>query len=79
MLQRVIVKGKPAYRFGDTGKAFTYTAGDVASRKRAKTKATKQGAVVTKPAAVAAGRVKTVKTKVRKLKGGTAKSKTAKK
>ena len=41
-IKRVIVKGKPAYKWGDTGKAYTYTSGDEASRKRAKKRAIKQ-------------------------------------
>ena len=35
--------GKPGYRWGDSGKCYTYTAGDAASRERAKKKATAQG------------------------------------
>lgn len=35
--------GKPGFKWGDTGKCYTYTAGDDASRKAAKVKAIKQG------------------------------------
>lgn len=34
--------GKPGYKWGDTGKCYTYTAGNEASRKAAKAKAIKQ-------------------------------------
>lgn len=34
--------GKPGYRFGESGKCYTYTPGDAASRKRAKDSATAQ-------------------------------------
>lgn len=35
--------GKPAYQWGKSGKKYTYTPGNEASRKRAKAKAEKQG------------------------------------
>lgn len=45
-VQRCTKNGKPAYRWGKSGKAYTYTAGDEESRKRAKKKAEKQGIAV---------------------------------
>lgn len=42
-IKRTTVGGKPAYKYGDSGKAYTYTAGDERSRKAAKAKAAKQG------------------------------------
>ena len=41
-IERVTKNGKPGYRFGKSGKVYTYTAGDEASRKRARAKAAKQ-------------------------------------
>jgi hypothetical protein len=38
--------GKPAYQWGNTGKKYTYTAGNAASRERAKKKAIQQGLAV---------------------------------
>jgi hypothetical protein len=45
-IQRVTKNGKPAYRYGDEGKAYTYSAGNVAGRKRAKRKAIQQGLAI---------------------------------
>lgn len=45
-LERVQHKGKPAYRWGKHGKAYTYTAGNKSSRERAKKKALKQGMAI---------------------------------
>ena len=42
-VKRTTKDGKPAYRWGDSGKAYTYTPGDKSSRERAKRKAEKQG------------------------------------
>ena len=41
-------KGKPGYRWGSQGKCYTYTAGNEASRKKAKQKAHLQGAAIGK-------------------------------
>lgn len=38
--------GKPGYRYGKTGKCYTYTAGNEGARKRAKQKAHEQGAAI---------------------------------
>jgi len=38
------VKGKPGYKWGESGKCYTYTLGNAASRKNAKQKAYLQGA-----------------------------------
>lgn len=38
--------GKPGYKWGDSGKCYTYTPNNVASRKRAMDKAKKQGQAV---------------------------------
>lgn len=35
--------GKPGYKWGSSGKCYTYTSGDEEGSKRAKTKAGKQG------------------------------------
>ena len=43
---RVMIDGKPAYRWGKSGKAYTYKAGDTQSRKRAKQSAINQGLAV---------------------------------
>jgi hypothetical protein len=40
------VDEKPAYKFGESGKPYTYTAGDEASRKKAKRKAYLQGVAI---------------------------------
>lgn len=45
-VHRTTVNGKPAYQFGDSGKKYTYTAGNAASRLAAKKKAIKQGLAV---------------------------------
>ncbi len=45
-IKRVVENGKPAFRWGSSGKAYTYTAGNEASRKRAKQKAINQGLAV---------------------------------
>lgn len=37
-IQRTTVKGKPAYKYGERGHAYTYTAGSEASREAAKKK-----------------------------------------
>lgn len=41
--------GKPGYRYGKSGKCYTYTPGNEASRKRAKQKAIIQGSTYEKP------------------------------
>jgi hypothetical protein len=38
--------GKPGYKYGASGKVYTYTPGDPASRERAKKKAAKQGRAI---------------------------------
>jgi hypothetical protein len=45
-VHRTTKNGKPAYKWGKSGKAYTYTAGNEASRKRAKQKAIDQGVAV---------------------------------
>lgn len=45
-VRRIIYHGKPAYRWGKSGKAYTYKAGNEASRKRAKQAAINQGLAV---------------------------------
>ena len=40
------VKGKPGYKYGDSGKCYTYTKGSERSRKAAKRKAHLQGAAI---------------------------------
>lgn len=45
-IERTTKNGRPAFRFGKTGKAYPYTAGDKASRERAKAKAAKQGRAI---------------------------------
>jgi len=37
-------KGRPGYKWGNSGKCYTYAAGDEAGRKKAKEKAHLQGA-----------------------------------
>jgi hypothetical protein len=39
-------EGKPGYKYGESGRCYTYTAGDEAGRKRAKQKAYIQGAAI---------------------------------
>lgn len=41
-VKRSTKNGKPCYKTGETGKCYTYKAGDKASRERAKKKAIKQ-------------------------------------
>ena len=45
-LKRSTKNGKPCYKWGDSGKCYTYTAGDKASRERAKNNAKKQGRAI---------------------------------
>lgn len=45
-LERTTSRGKPGYRWGKSGKIYTYTSGDSASRERAKKKASAQGAAI---------------------------------
>jgi len=45
-VKQVVVSGKPAYRWGEHGKAYTYTPGNATSRERAKKKAINQGLAV---------------------------------
>jgi len=45
-LQRTTVKGKPAYKYGATGKAYPYKPGNAASREAAKKKAIKQALAI---------------------------------
>lgn len=45
-VHRTTLNGKPAYQWGDTGKKYTYAAGNVQSRERAKKKAINQGLAV---------------------------------
>jgi hypothetical protein len=45
-IKRVTENGKPAFRWGDSGKAYSYTPGDAASRLKAKKKAIAQGLAV---------------------------------
>lgn len=45
-VRRVTVGGRPAYRWGESGKAYTYDPGDPESRRRALTAARRQGAAV---------------------------------
>lgn len=63
-VERVTRNGKPGYRWGQTGKVYTYTPGNRASQQRARDAATRQGqaaraagyreATHTPPASVAA-------------------------
>lgn len=43
-VERTTFRGKPGYRWGKSGKVYTYTAGNPSSRERAKKKASAQGA-----------------------------------
>ena len=43
---RTTSKGKPAFKFGKSGKAFTFTAGNADSRDRARAKAVAQGRAI---------------------------------
>jgi len=45
-VKRVVSNGKPAYKWGTVGKAYPYTAGNEASREKAKKKAINQGLAV---------------------------------
>lgn len=45
-VQRGTSNGKPCYKWGNSGKCYTYTAGNEESRKRAKQKAEAQGRAV---------------------------------
>jgi len=45
-LQRTTVNGKPAYKYGATGKAYPYKAGNATSREAAKKKAIKQALAI---------------------------------
>ena len=45
-VKKTTVSGRPAYKWGDSGKAYPYTPGDKASAKRAKQKAIDQGLAV---------------------------------
>lgn len=45
-IERVVKDGKPGYRWGKNGKTYTYTPGDEEGRKRAKSKAEKQGRAI---------------------------------
>ena len=47
-VHRTTANGKPAYQWGTSGKAYTYTAGNKASALVAKKKAIKQGLAVAK-------------------------------
>ena len=40
--------GKPGFKWGKSGKCYTYTPNDKISRKRAKSKAIKQGLAISK-------------------------------
>lgn len=48
--------GKPAYKYGESGKPYTYTAGDAASRKAARDKAARQGRAIEQSKAERHGR-----------------------
>jgi len=45
-VKRCRKNGKPGYKFGNSGKCYTYTAGNDTSRNRAKNKAHIQGAAI---------------------------------
>ena len=45
-IERATKDGKPGFRFGKSGKIYTYTPGDKESRERARKKAEKQGRAV---------------------------------
>lgn len=45
-VERCTVNGKPGYRYGKTGKCYTYTPGNKQSRKKAKQKAIDQGLAI---------------------------------
>ena len=39
-------KGKPGFKWGDSGKCYVYTAGDITGKNRAKASAERQGRAV---------------------------------
>lgn len=45
-IERTTKKGKPCYRWGQSGKCYPYTPGNKRSRERAKKKALKQGRAI---------------------------------
>lgn len=45
-VKRSTKDGKPCYKWGESGKCYTYTANDKTSRDRAKAKALKQGRAI---------------------------------
>lgn len=45
-VRRTTLNGKPAYQWGTSGKKYTYTAGNKASRTRAKQAAERQGRTI---------------------------------
>lgn len=45
-VQRCTINGKPGFRWGSSGKCYGYTAGNSASRNRARNKAERQGRAV---------------------------------
>ena len=45
-VQRCRENGKPGFKFGESGKCYTYIAGDKASKERARAKAEKQGRAI---------------------------------
>lgn len=45
-VQTCTLNGKTGYKWGKSGRCYTYTAGDEASRNRAKNKATTQGRAI---------------------------------
>jgi len=45
-LVRTTVSGKPAYKYGTTGKAYPYKSGNAASREAAKKKAIRQALAI---------------------------------
>lgn len=47
-VQRCRAGGRPGYKWGRTGKCYTYRAGDQAGSKRAKKKALNQGLAIGK-------------------------------
>jgi hypothetical protein len=45
-VQRCVKNNKPGFRWGESGKCYTYTPGDKASRERARKKAAEQGQAI---------------------------------
>ena len=45
-LRKCSSKGKPGYKWGNSGKCYTYTSGNETSRKKAKQKAIIQGTAI---------------------------------